>query len=277
MKKLFLGFAIVSSLNAVAQGNLEGAEEKLDGAYEKVTLEERNIIQYDHIREADVTWSKRIWRNIDCREKVNLPFVHPKFGFVKVVHDAAVRGELKVYATTPKGEEWKESISNDDVAKIGARRDTLTRFNIETEQEETYVAETEFNPEDVKKLRLKEDWFFDKETSTMIVRIIGIALIRERKSETGDLLGDELMYWIYYPDARSILAQSQVYNFKNDASTMSWEDMFEIRYFSSYIIKESNPYDRRIQDYAITGLDQMYESDRIQNDVRNFESDLWEY
>jgi gliding motility associated protien GldN len=110
----------------------------------------------------------------------------------------------------------------------------------------------------------------------MLVRIIGVALIREKLSENGDVLGDEVMYWVYYPDLRSVLSQHPVYNIKNDAATMSWEDLFEIRYFSSYIMKESNAYDRRIKDYA-AGLDLLYESDRIQNDIRNYESDLWEY
>jgi gliding motility associated protien GldN len=110
----------------------------------------------------------------------------------------------------------------------------------------------------------------------MLVRIIGLALIRERVLESGDVAGDEIMYWVYYPDLRNILAQNPVYNIKNDASTMSWEDLFEIRYFSSYIMKESNAYDRRIQEYA-TGLDLLYESDRIGNDIRNYESNLWEY
>ena len=84
------------------------------------------------------------------------------------------------------------------------------------------------------------------------------------------------MYWVYYPDVRKILATNQVYNIKNDANTTSWEDIFEMRYFSSYIMKESNVFDRRIEAYA-TNLDLLYESDRIHNEIRDKESDFWEY
>jgi len=276
MKKYFLILSLFSVSFAFAQDNLEEVEEKLDGAYEKVTLKEREIIPYDHVREADVIWSKRIWRVIDCKEKVNLPFVHPKLGLVKVVHDAAKKGELQVYNPGEIGEVFKETISTQDVQNIGVRNDTISRINIETGLEERVATFNDFDPSTVTKLRLKEDWFFDKETSTMLVRIIGVALIREKLSENGDVLGDEVMYWVYYPDLRSILSQYPVYNIKNEAATMSWEDLFEIRYFSSYVMKESNAYDRRIKDYA-AGLDLLYESDRIQNDIRNYESDLWEY
>jgi gliding motility associated protien GldN len=276
MKKYFLILSLFSVSFAFAQDNLEEVEEKLDGAYEKVTLKEREIIPYDHVREADVIWSKRIWRVIDCKEKVNLPFVHPKMGFVKVVHDAAKKGELQVYNPGEIGETFKETISTQEVQNIGVRNDTISRINIETGIEERVATFNDFDPSSVTKLRLKEDWFFDKETSTMLVRIIGLALIREKTSEAGDVLGDEVMYWVYYPDLRTVLSQHPVYNIKNDAATMSWEDLFEIRYFSSYIMKESNAYDRRIKDYA-AGLDLLYESDRIQNEIRNYESDLWEY
>jgi|694.fasta_scaffold33880_7 gliding motility associated protien GldN len=276
MKKYFLILSLFSVSFAFAQDNLEEVEEKLDGAYEKVTLKEREIIPYDHVRESDVIWSKRIWRVIDCKEKVNLPFVHPKMGLVKVVHDAAKKGELQVYNPGEIGETFKETISTQEVQNIGVRNDTISRINIESGLEERVATFNDFDPSTVTKLRLKEDWFFDKETSTMLVRIIGVALIREKLSENGDVLGDEVMYWVYYPDLRTVLSQHQVYNIKNDAATMSWEDLFEIRYFSSYIMKESNAYDRRIKEYA-AGLDLLYESDRIQNDIRNYESDLWEY
>ena len=139
------------------------------------------------------------------------------------------------------------------------------------------VTTNTFNPETVKKLRIKEDWLFDIETSTMVVRILGLSFMREKYNEAGgEYVTDIPMYWIYYPDVRKILATNQVYNIKNDANTTSWEDIFEMRYFNSYIMKESNVQDRRIESYA-TNLDLLYESDRIHNEIRDKESDFWEY
>ena len=84
------------------------------------------------------------------------------------------------------------------------------------------------------------------------------------------------MYWIYYPDLRPILAKYEAYNPGNNAVRLSWEDIFEARFFSSYIYKEDNVYDRVIQEYA-TDLDALFESDKIKQKVFEFEHDLWEF
>jgi gliding motility associated protien GldN len=282
MKKLL--FVLFSMFLTLSYAQTEGAEtapldeleEKLDGAYEKVTLKEREIVAYDHLREADIKWKKRIWRVIDFQEKLNLPFAHPKMGLVNILHEAAKKGEIEVYQASEAGEVFKEPMNVQDVAQIGASVDTVTRINFENGLEEKVIANNTFNPESVKKIRIKEDWLFDIETSTMVVRILGISLIREKQSENGEVTLDIPMYWVYYPDVRKILATNQVYNIKNDANTTSWEDIFEMRYFNSYIMKESNVYDRRIEAYA-TNLDLLYESDRIHNEIRDKESDFWEY
>jgi gliding motility associated protien GldN len=279
MKKLFLFLVSILFVGSISaqEGGLEGLEEKLDGPYEKVTLKEREIVAYDHLRQSDVKWEKRVWRIIDFKEKLNLPFAHPKMGLVSILHDAAKKGEIQVYSASEAGEVFKEAMNVQEVGLIGVTNDTTDVVDLETGQTVKTPVNNPFNPETVTKLRLKENWLFDIETSTMLVRIIGMSLMREKYSETtGDYVADIPMYWIYYPDVRKILAQNQVYNIKNDANTTSWEDVFEMRYFNSYIMKESNVFDRRIDAYA-TGLDLLYESDKIHNEIRNYESDLWEY
>jgi gliding motility associated protien GldN len=276
MKKLILIMISAFAFNANAQDNLDEADRKLDGGYEEVTLKEREIVTYDHLREADIKWKKRIWRVIDFKEKINLPFAHPHKGIVKILHDAAKSGEIQVFTLSDKGETFQEPMKAQDVAQIGVRNDTITRVNFETGLEERVPAVSDFDPAKVTKMRIKEEWYFDIETSSMVTRILGICMVTDKVSEQGDYVGDQPMYWIYYPDVRKILAQNQVFNVQNDANTTSWEDVMEMRYFSSYIYKETNAFERRIQEYA-TGNDLLYESDRIHNMIRDKESDYWEY
>ena len=126
------------------------------------------------------------------------------------------------------------------------------------------------------KFRVKEDWFFDEETSTMMCRVIGLAPIMEDYDASGNYRGDMTMYWVYYPDLRNTLSKFEVYNPKNDAVRLSWDDLFEARLFESYIYKESNVYDRNIQEYA-TGMDALLESERVKNELFVMEHDLWNY
>ncbi len=253
------------------------AQEPLDGAYQKVVTKEKEIIPYDFLREADIFWSKRIWRIIDVREKQNLPFKYPQQPLIEIIHTAAKNGELTVYDNSvADGDQFKLVLPVEDVKKIGTKVDTVTQINPVTLEEETKVVKNDLTWDKITKYRIKEDWVFDEETSTMMCRIIGVAPVTEDYDANGNYRGDMVMYWVYYPDLRPILAKYEVFNPKNDAVRLSWEDLFEARMFESYIYKESNVYDRNIQEYA-TGMDQLLESDRIKGEMFVFEHDLWNY
>ena len=266
-------FAAVLLMFAVAAF----AQEPLDGAWVKTTTKEKDVIPYDYIREADVFWAKRIWRTIDVREKMNLPFKYPQQPLIQILHTAAKNGELTVYDNSVvDADQFKQVLSVEDVKKIGSRTDTVMQINPITLEEEQVIQKNELTWDKIVKYKVKEDWFFDEETSTMMVRIIGIAPIMEDFDASGNYRGDMTMYWIYYPDLRPILAKYEVFNPKNDAVRMSWEDIFEARLFESYIYKESNVHDRNIQEYA-TGVDALLESDRVKQGLFEFEHDLWNY
>ena len=46
----------------------------LDGIVPDSQLAERRVLPYPPLRQADGLWQKRVWRLIDTREKINLPF-----------------------------------------------------------------------------------------------------------------------------------------------------------------------------------------------------------
>jgi gliding motility associated protien GldN len=271
MKKLSL-ITLCITLMSVAFG-----QDILDGPFEKTTLKEKEILPYEHIREADVMWSKRIWRVIDCREKMNVTFKYPPQPLIGIIHTAAKNGDIQVYDPgVLQADAFKSPMTTKNVSEIGSRVDTVWTVDPITLKEVQAVTRQEFDPSKIVKFKIKEDWFFDEETSTMMVRIIGLAPVMESFDENGNARGDQTLYWCYYPDLRPILAKYPVFNAKNAATTLSWEELFEVRYFNSYVTKESNVHDRNIQEYA-TGLDLLYEADRVKEEIRNFEHDLWEF
>lgn len=273
MKKLFSIFFVA----LFAVGFVKAQDPVIDGVYEKKNTSEKGIIEYDDIREADVFWTKRIWRTIDVREKMNLIFSYPQMPLIDIIHSAAASGELTVYdMSVLNADQFLDTLAVEKVGMIGNSVDTISRINPITLQQEEIVQVNEFDPQKVIKYKIKEDWFFDEETSTFQVRILGIAPVIESYSSDGNYLGDETMYWVYYPQLRPIISKYEAYNTGNDAIRLSWEDIFEARLFDSYITKESNVYDRVIQEYA-TGLDALFESDRIKDELFNFEHDLWSY
>jgi len=260
--------------NILTEASDPNADRPLDDIVEKRITFEKRLLPYDHVREADIFWEKRIWRVIDVREKMNLPFAYPERPFFSILMDASVNEEITVYST--EDDKFTSPLTADEVASMGATIDTVITFDPETYEEQIQIVRNDLNPEDVKRFRLKEIWFFDEETSTMQVRILGIAPLIDVKDENGNFRYEKPMFWVYYPEAREVLSRERVFNAGNDASPSSWEDLMEMRFFASYIYKESNVLNRRLQDY-LSGVDLLLEADKIKQEIFNFEHDLWSY
>ncbi|MEM9820222.1 MAG: gliding motility protein GldN [Bacteroidota bacterium] len=252
----------------------EADDPPLDDIVEKRIIDERRVLPYQPLREADIFWEKRIWRVIDIREKMNLPFAYPEMPFFTILMDAAVNGDITVYST--EDDKFTSPLNPDEVATMGATVDTVITFDPETYEEQIQVVRNELNPEDVKRFRVKEVWYFDEETSTLQVRVLGIAPLIDVKDENGNFRYEKPMFWSYYPECREILARHKVFNAANDSNPITWEDLFEMRFFSSYIYKASNVQDFRLQD-VYTGVDLLLEADKIKQEIFNFEHDLWSY
>ena len=250
------------------------ANKPLDDIVEKRMTLEHRVLPYDHLREADIFWEKRIWRVVDVREKMNKPFAYPERPFFTILMDAAMAGDITVYST--EDDKFTAPLTPDEVSAKSASIDTVITFDPETYEEQIQVVRNELNPEDVKRFRFKEVWFFDEESSTLQVRTLGIAPLIDVTDDNGNFLYEQPMFWVYYPEARNILARERVFNYGNDASPITWEDLMERRYFASYVYKESNVYDRRLQEY-LTGVDLLLEADKIKQEIFNFEHDLWSY
>jgi len=256
-------------------GPADGLPNPIDDVVESSITAKKRVLPYDQPREADIFWKKRIWRIIDVREKMNLPFAYPKRPFVQILLEAINSKEkpLRIF----QDEEFKTRLDTSAVNGLLYKIDTVMITDPVTYEQKQQIIKSEVNiTEDVQRIRVKEIWFFDKESSTMQVRILGIAPVLPVKTSTGDKVGENVLFWIYYPDARETLAREKIFNEANDGAPMTWEDVFEMRYFSSYIYKASNVKDLRLQD-QYTGRDLLLEADKIKQEIFNMEHDLWTY
>jgi len=247
----------------------------IDDVVAKRLIFEKQVLAYEPVREADVPWEKRIWRVIDTREKVNLPFAYPEEPFFSILAEAAENGEIKVFSD----DKFRSMLTPDEVSSKLVSMDTSIVYDPVTYEEEVKVTRSEINPTDIKRYRVKEMWYFDKETSRMMVRILGIAPLQEVFDEdTGSFKYELPLFWVYYPEAREVLSRYTVFNEMNDASVITWSDLFEMRKISSYIYKQSNVLDFRLMDmFPNSGVDRLLESDKIKSELFNWEHDLWTY
>ncbi len=246
-----------------------------DDIVDRKLMADSRVIEYEPLSEHDVMWQRRIWRVIDTREKINQPFRNEDRAFFTILQDLAMEGEITVF----KDEKFKEPMDADDLTSILNRIDTVLVYDPETYEEQITITNNPLDPASVQRYRVKEVWFFDKKTSTVKVRILGIAPIQDRFDDTtGEFLYEAPLFWAYYPKARYHLARERVVSDYNDVSLVSWYDLFELRFFGSYIYAESNSLGLRLKDlYPDSEYDRLLASEKIKQELFAWEHDLWSF
>lgn len=271
-------FALIAIPAVQAQSVLD--DKPQDGIIKVEHIQNRKPIPYTPIREADVMWKRRVWRIIDLREKQNLPLYYPLGNDVNglrsltnVIYKAvAEEASIRVYSGIV--DDFSQEITLTDVKKLTEKSyEKVIPSMLDPSIDTTIVVTESFSPNRVKKIQIKEEWFFDRQRSVLDVRILGICLMYEQEDKSK---GDQPLFWVYFPEARKELAKYDVFNRQNPQERRSFDDIFWKRQFSSYIIKEENVYDRSINEYK-KGMDALLEAQKIKEDIIIFEHDLWEF
>ena len=273
-----LSVGLTASLNTSAQT-------VLDGAYIKEHTKTQRVVPYPHLREADIMWARRVWRTVDLREKLNHPLYYPtepindrKSLFDVIKQGLLVDGSITAYDAGPllTDDEFRKPLLASELKDIFTRVDTVYTEDLSSGEMVPSVQETVLESRDIKMYKLKEDWIFDKQRSSMDIRLLGVAPMREVRGEDGEIRGYAPIFWLYYPELRYVLVNWDVFNRENDAERRSFESIFWKRQFASYITKWSNVYDRQLSDYK-TGIDGLLEGEQIKQSLFEFEHDLWNF
>ncbi len=248
------------------------SENIIDGVYIQEHIPTKRMIPYESVREADAIWSRRVWESIDLREKINHQLYYPldeisrtgvwtknasRWSLWTIIRTHLMNGDLTLFSPFNPvlmgfggldGDQLKYPIKPQPGLNFytdTAFQEEVVRYLAEIGQPGTVPlidedpnspnfgeniiitdpvtgAQTfKYDPpdttwyvsEDIVQYRLKEDWFFDKERSVL------------------DVLQE--MFWLYFPHCRFVFNNYFVYNDKNDAQWMSFDDLFWKRRFSS--------------------------------------------
>jgi len=299
MKKgIFLILSLVSFTFVFAQFDDTQIPPPLTAPWEVVEVNQfPGPMAYPVVKANDVMWQRYIWREIDLREKRNQALYFPTEpqGVYKSL------GQLIMDAIDMDNPDNEDALPvyTDENCNIRVNRSEIKNSLINTKKVVRYdpitgeaIGETDvpepFTAAQIMYYRLKEVWFFDKNRGEIGVRILEIEPFFEYEKDTGtEIDGEDIkvpltkrrLGYIRYDELRPFLAQQIYYTPKNTALKVTYDDVLTWkRYFASYIIAASDSHnDRQIQDYLKNPRDQRLESDKILNQIRNYESELWEY
>lgn len=242
---------------------------------------------YEDLRVDDAVYRHKVWREIDTREKINMPFMYSSDEdngnqrFISILLKAIQDSAVTVFSNID--DRFTTPMTRTDVGKIIAGEDVdVPVYDSNGVMTGSKKMRNDINLDSFYRFRIKEEVIFDKESSRLFFRILGIAPVKDVITTAGVNLGATELFWVYYPDMRPIFTKYEVYNGKNIGARMSWEQLFESRMFSGRIIKSTidNPLDLYIKNYkgyTDSNFLQLLEGENIKEKLFNYEQDLWSY
>ena len=279
---LVLAGGLASSVKA------QWVEPQPNDYYQRSLTWEKKPQELGFVREADVYWSKILWRIIDVREKENQYFYFPvspegirgRKNLAYVIWDAILASEIELY----EDDELKIPLDCAKVIERATRSDTVQMEVYDDYGEADYTTvyvPHEFKSDDIYQYAIKEAVYLDRARSGLQVRKLGLAPMEDRykviDGET-EYMGTVTLFWIpmLSLQTRILFAKKEAYCRENLVHLPNWEYAFNSFMYSSFITREDNVWNRSIHDY-LTGEDALLEAERIEEDIMNISIDMWEY
>lgn len=271
-----------SNANNAGNGGQGSVLKPKDIAYDPQDKTERRVVPLAYMRDADIMYRERIWRVIDTKQKINEQLYYPvqknanRISLFDLLRQALMTGEINAYRfNATDWDDYSEQLTPTEIKGILVSIDSTP-----DENGNMTVVYDSVTPDKIRGYMLKEDWHFEKQRSVLDPRILWICpltvTINKNTHQEDPSAGNTDLFWINFPEIRPLLARTPVFNEKNDAEWRSFDDIFMMRQFSSYIVQQSNVFNRSIATY-MKGIDALEESNRIHDKIEAIEDNMWQY
>lgn len=299
-KLIFVGFFGFVSVFSYAQTNLLNAKVPQQigvKSPEQLAADNDKPLEYGYIDDRDIFWSKVVWEYVDLNERLNLPFFYPTDTMNissdrRSLYDTLLRGIKQQKITEIYDDSYfNNKLTFEEIKSKLVRIDTIAEGkeilyadpNADISQ---YIDKYTIDSSQIEAFMVKGVWYIDTRQGEMKYRLLGIAPIAPDvqligRSDVGAASMEEKLplFWVFYPNTRSVMHDMKVFNPNNAAFPISFDHLLNAHRFSSLIYKEENVYgDREVKSYVKgNSLFQVLESEKLKEDIRNKELDIWNY
>jgi len=259
--------------------NAKSVDEIGKKSAQKLAADNDGPIPYGYVDDRDVLWSKVVWEFVDLNQKINLPYYFP-IDTTNISNDR--RSLFDTLLRGIKSGKIKEAYSDSFFTSKITQNEIESRL-VNIRDENGYVDTFRIQTQDVEGYMLKGMWYFDKRQGELKYRLLALAPMGKDVQTLGvQEIDDENLYelfWVFFPSARQVLHDAKVFNPKNASQPISFDHMLNARRFSAVIYREENIYgNRAIKDYVRgNSLFQLLEADKVKENIRNREMDMWNY
>lgn len=283
-------------LAIMAQANILNAKLPSDIGKKTATqaaYDDDKPLPYGYVDDRDILWSKIVWETIDLKERANFPLYFPtdtigtsadRRSLYLVLIENMKNGNLtEVYSDSYFTEKRKLEDLQGTLKKVDTTDLGYEQYNAGEQVSAEFINQRDLTAADIEEYRIKGIWYFDKRQGELKYRLLGIAPV----APDINFIDDEFinpeenkveLFWVWYPAARQVLHDAKVYNSKNAARPISYDMLLNARRFNASIYQEENAYgDRSINEYFDNALLQFIEGQRIKENIRDREQDMWTY
>jgi gliding motility associated protien GldN len=287
-------FGFLFAVSSYGQTNILNAKSPDDiGKRSEAVLEvhkKDKPLPYGFVDERDILWSKNTWEIIDLDERVNFPLYYPidtnnigsnRRSLYDVLMTGIKSGKIKnIYADSYFNEKRTLKDISAAISKVDTTDLGVEQYNAGEQIDQQYIDRRDITAADIAMYHIRGYWYFDKRQAELKYRLLGIAPVAPDVNFIDDEEPDLVeLFWVWFPDARGVLFEAEAFNGANTSQAISFDHLLNARRFSAVIYKEDNVQgDRTVNDYITdSAFMQLLESERIKEQIRNFEQDMWNY
>jgi hypothetical protein len=216
---LIQGSMVYAQNNVVPALPPDGVAPTTINDYNNLIANDTYALPWGPIKESNILWRKRAWRDIDIQQPGNEFFANNDC-LAKIMLAGFFEGKYKLYSGA--NDRFTIQLDKADIMSLltpGNKNDSLI-----------------FKPNEVTRYRIKEDWLFLKQEHRLVVRIAGIAPLAHSTQPDGTIT-DQPAFWVYHPETRYYFASYKVVG--KETEPQNWDQLFEGRKFASTITKAS--------------------------------------
>jgi len=287
---LVAGFSANAQINILNAKTPEEIGVKTDA---QIAYDNDEPLPYGYTDDRDVLWSRTVWEIIDLDERVNFPLYYPidtnnigsdRRSLYDVLVSNIKNGNIEhVYADSYFTEkrtlkDIEASLVYSDTTDLG-----IQQFNAGEPIDPQYIRRFTLDAGDIEQWRVRGYWYVDKRQGELKYRMLGLAPVANEarsKAYPDDNIDSSVeLFWVWFPAAREVLHKAKAFNRKNTSQPIAYDHLLNSRRFHGVVYREDNVQgDRSVNEYITdNALMQLLESDRIREQIRNIEIDMWNY
>lgn len=280
---LTLALALASGATAqVVKKNGQDSRDKKDESSIKVSGRQQAFFEQNEPSEADLQWTKTVYRVLDLTKGKNPALYYPDEpnedgqSLFFIIMRLLANNKISVYEYL----DGREMFTEEYKLKVV---DILDRFHIlyseakgSSEKNPLYaIDDSDIPGNEILSYYIIEKWSFDTRTNKMRSRVDALCPVLHRMDEYGGILKFP-MFWVKLNDIRPYIAQQFVFtDDDNNLMRYNLDDFFKLKMYSGDIYKVKNLQNKSLMQLYPDSASLAHARDSIENRLHRFDKNLW--